>query len=118
MQAVFHHGHSLMVDYTPGSAVAAGDVVVIGDKPYVAHRDLPANELGALAAGGGVYKGVAAGNYAPGEAVYWNDTANKFTQAVGGHPHFGYIVPNSNPAADGDVVYVEHAPNGSATAAE
>lgn len=117
MQAVFVHGSPLMVDYTPSSDVAAGDVVIIGAKPYVAHRDIPANALGAVAAAGGVYRMVAAGNYGPGELAYFNDTANKITQAVGSHKHFGFIVPSSDPASDGAEVLVEHAPNGTATAA-
>lgn len=116
-QATYRHGDPVMVDYTPGAAVAAGDVVVIGDKPYVAHRDIEANRLGAVASEGGVYRLTAAGNYAPGDKVYWDDTNNKITTGVGSHPHFGFIVPSSDPAADGDDVDVEHRPDGTATAA-
>lgn len=36
------------VDYTPGSAVTAGDVVVQGELIGVAPSDIAANELGAL----------------------------------------------------------------------
>ena len=115
-QATLVHGKPLMVDYTPGSAVSAGDVVVIGAIPYVAHTDIPANTLGAVAAHGGVYDLTAAGNYAPGAKVYWNDSANKITTATGSHPHFGYIVPSSDPAGDGSSVRVEHRPDGTATA--
>lgn len=117
MQAQFYQGTPLMLDYTPSGAVNAGDVVVIGGRPYVAHTDIAANQLGAVSAGGGVYVCTAAGNYAPGTKVYWNDSTNKITTAVGSHPHFGWIVPSSDPAADGDPVIVQHAPDGSATAA-
>ena len=37
------------VDYTPGSAVTAGDVVVQGDLVGVAKLDIAANRQGALA---------------------------------------------------------------------
>jgi predicted RecA/RadA family phage recombinase len=40
------------VDYTPGSAVAAGDVVVQADLVGVACLDIEANKLGALAVSG------------------------------------------------------------------
>lgn len=44
-----HEGFT--IDYTPTSAVAAGDVVVIGGRlTGVAHNDIPANTLGALTA--------------------------------------------------------------------
>jgi predicted RecA/RadA family phage recombinase len=115
---IFHQGHPLMVDYTPSGAVAAGDVVVISGRPYVAHNAIAANTLGALAMEGGVYKGIAAGNYAPGQKVYWNASTGKITTAVGSHPHFGWIVPSSDPGADEDPVVVLHAPDGTATASE
>ena len=51
MAAVFVHDGS-SIDYTPGAAVAAGDVVVQGDLVGVAKLDIPANVLGALAVTG------------------------------------------------------------------
>ncbi|HNO80357.1 MAG TPA: DUF2190 family protein [Phycisphaerae bacterium] len=45
-----HDGNS--IDYTPGSAVAAGAVVVQGELVGVAKVDIPANGLGALALSG------------------------------------------------------------------
>jgi len=36
------------LDYTPGAAIAAGDVVVQGDLVGVAKRPIAANELGAI----------------------------------------------------------------------
>ncbi len=36
------------IDYTPGAAVGAGDVVVLNDLIGVAKRDIPANTLGSL----------------------------------------------------------------------
>lgn len=40
------------LDYTPVSAVAAGDVVVLGSMVCVADAAIPANTLGAVACGG------------------------------------------------------------------
>ena len=40
------------IDYTPGSAVTAGDVVVQSDLVGIAKLDIAANALGALAVAG------------------------------------------------------------------
>jgi predicted RecA/RadA family phage recombinase len=68
------------IDYTPGSAVSAGDVVVQGDLVGVAKVPIPAGHAGALAvdgvfdfakeADGGV-------TFAVGSLAYW-DAVNKF----------------------------------------
>ena len=63
------------IDYTPGAAVAAGDVVVQGDLVGVAKQPIAANALGALAVSGvfdfpkatGAGSGIAAG-----ATVYWD----------------------------------------------
>ncbi len=44
----FHHGGPHMVDYTPTTDVVAGQVVLLGNNLCVSHRDIKANELGAL----------------------------------------------------------------------
>lgn len=110
-EAQFLHGYPLMVDHTPGSAVAAGQVVVVSNTPYVAHLDIAANKLGALAARGGVYKGAAAAAVATkGIKIYWDDTANEFTATATGNKHFGF---SAGASYDGDAfVNVEHAPLG------
>ena len=63
------------IDYTPGAAVAAGDVVVQGDLIGVAKRPIAANELGALAVEG-VFdfpKATGGGSaIATGVNVYWD----------------------------------------------
>lgn len=72
-----HDGDS--IDYTPGSNVAAGDVVVQGDLVGMAKRDIVANALGALAVTGvfDVPKAIGAGTaIASGAKVYW-DAADK-----------------------------------------
>lgn len=85
-EAEFIHGTTTMVDHTPGSAVAAGTIIVVGDETRIAHADLAADELGALAAptGDGVYrvpKATGASTaIAAGVKVYWDDTANVATE--------------------------------------
>ena len=72
--ATFRH-EGAAIDYTPGAAVAAGDVVVQGDLIGVANIDIPANTLGALAVEGvfdfpkatGVGTAISAG-----ATVYWD----------------------------------------------
>jgi predicted RecA/RadA family phage recombinase len=116
--ATFVHGNPLMVDYTPSANVDVGDVVVVGGVPHVAHVAIPNGVKGAVSARNGVYRLTAAGNYSPGNKVYWNATASKITTGVGSHPHFGFIAPSSDPSGDGQPVDVIHVPDGSATSAE
>lgn len=108
--AIFKHGTPRMVDYTPGSAVTGGSVVVIGDLPLVAHRDIAASEKGALAAGGGVYEATADAAIAAGKKVYWDDTNNKVTETSTSNKVFGYLVDDTTASADGDTVSVLHVP--------
>ena len=83
------------VDYTPSSAVAAGDVVVQGDLAGVAPRPIAANTLGALAVGGvfefpkatGTGKAIAAG-----KKVYWDATNKQATETSSGNTFLGKTV--------------------------
>lgn len=109
-EAKMEHGDPLKVDHTPSVDVAAGEVVVLGAVPFVAHVPIPANTKGALAAGGGVYRGTPAAAIAGGVKVYWDDTANQFTATATSNSHFGYAVPDgSNGTTHVDVI---HAPAG------
>jgi len=96
MDATFVHGDPLMVDHTPGSAVSAGDVVVLADTVRIAHRDIAANELGALAAEGGVYEvPKAAGGstaIADGKKVYWDAGNSVITATASTHKVIGETV--------------------------
>jgi predicted RecA/RadA family phage recombinase len=60
------------IDYTPVSAVAAGDVVMIGSIPTIATAAIAAGALGSVATSGifDVLKG--AETYTAGDAVYWD----------------------------------------------
>lgn len=60
------------VDYTPGSAVAAGAVVVVGTFPLVATSAIPAGKKGALAAKGVFKFPKTTDTFTAGDAVYWD----------------------------------------------
>lgn len=72
MEAIFIQD-GLSIDYTPVSAVSAGDVVVVGTIPGVAKSDIAAAALGAIALTGvfDVLKG--SETYTMGDAVYWDE---------------------------------------------
>jgi predicted RecA/RadA family phage recombinase len=74
MEATFVSGCPVMVDYTPGSAVEVGDIVVAGNGVRIAHADIAASALGAMAAGGGVYDIVKSADYGytDGDDVFWD----------------------------------------------
>jgi len=81
------------IDYTPGGAVPAGEVVVQGDIVAVAKRPIAANEPGALDVEG-VYDfakntGVA---YTVGQILYWDDTNNVVTATASGNKQIGKVV--------------------------
>lgn len=63
------------VDYTPGTAIPAGSVVVQGDLVGIVKHDIPANKLGAISVEGvfDIEKD-AATVFAAGDKVYWDAT--------------------------------------------
>jgi predicted RecA/RadA family phage recombinase len=64
------------LDYTPGSAVASGDIVVIGSLVGVAASDIAANKLGAVAIEGVAEMPCASGaTGAQGSAINWYATS-------------------------------------------
>ncbi len=67
------------VDYTPSSAVAVGDVVVLGDLFCVAEQSIAANVKGALSTKGGYILPKASGAISQGVIVYWDATAGNIT---------------------------------------
>ena len=74
------------VDYTPGSAVAAGEVVVQNDLVGVAPVPIPANTQGALAVEGvhAFPKATGGGTaIAAGVTCYWHSTVANATSAGG-----------------------------------
>lgn len=87
-KAQYLHGEPVMIDFPNGTnAVAAGDVLTASNSVRIAHSDIAASALGALADGGGVYSIAASGSNGggvpipDGNLVRW-DATNGF--AVGG----------------------------------
>ena len=67
------------VDYTPSSAVAVGDVVVLNDLFCVAELPIAANRKGALSTEGGYILPKASGAIGQGAIVYWDATNGNIT---------------------------------------
>jgi predicted RecA/RadA family phage recombinase len=113
-KAIYVSGTPDVIDYTPGADVAAGDVVVLGNRPYVAHQAIPANTLGSLAAGGCVYDlikdGTSGPNITQGQEVFWITGSTLATNVAGTNPHFGPAVAAAG--ASVDRVRTLHAPVG------
>ncbi|MBK9128186.1 MAG: DUF2190 family protein [Phycisphaerales bacterium] len=100
-QAVFRHDGT-SIDYTPGSAVAAGDVIVQGELVGVAKIPIAANTLGALAVDGVFDFAKATGGgsaITAGANVYWDNTNKVATTTASGNKLIGKCV---KAAADGD----------------
>lgn len=110
-EVTYKHGNNVVfVDYTPGSDVSSGQVVVVNDVPLIAHRDITANKLGALAVTGGVYTCTGDGAIGSGKKVYWDNTNNKVTTTSSGNKVFGLTV--SACSGDGSTCDVLHMPVG------
>lgn len=79
MAVKYVHGYTVPEPYTPEAAVAAGDVVVVGDECRIAHLDIAAGALGSLhlPSGTAIYtapKSTGSGHaLADGATVYWDD---------------------------------------------
>jgi predicted RecA/RadA family phage recombinase len=91
-QATYVHEGEL-IDYTPGSAVAAGEVVVQGELVGVVARPLAAGEAGAILVWGvfdfAKNTGVA---YTVGTILYWDDTNNVVTATATGNKQIGKTI--------------------------
>ncbi len=79
------------LDYTPGAAVAAGDVVVATDRVFVAPRAIAANTLGSVATRG-VFRllKTTAEAWTFGQRLYWNAGTSRVTTTVGTNKVIGY----------------------------
>ena len=91
-------GNCLTIDYTPGSAVTAGTVVVQNDLIGVAGKNIDANDLGDLQIIGpqGVWifpKSTGTGTaLAVGQVVYWDAGNTVVTTTAGAHKILGKVV--------------------------
>jgi predicted RecA/RadA family phage recombinase len=109
-EASFKHGKPRMVEHTPSGAVAAGDVVVTGSTPRVAHNDIATGELGYLAASGGIYEMTGDDTLAADLPVYWDASESKVsaTDDSGTNVFFGFTVTECED--DGEPCLVRHNP--------
>lgn len=90
------------IDYTPSTAVAAGDVIVMGTIIGIASYDIAANTLGALAVCGVFDMPKASGAITPGAAVYWDNTNKNITTTATGNTVAGVAIATAG-AADSTV---------------
>jgi len=72
------------LDYTPGSAVEAGDVVISNDQAGVVQTDLAANELGSIRVRGVVEFKKDASAISAGDPVYWDNDGTEAGGTTGG----------------------------------
>jgi predicted RecA/RadA family phage recombinase len=72
-----------VVDYTPGTAVTAGDVILLGTIPCIAPADIAASALGSLAISGVWKVPQKAEIISAGDSVYWDATGNPVTGTTG-----------------------------------
>lgn len=107
--ATFRHGDPVMVDYTAGANITAGDFVAIGSLMGIAHVDIANGTLGALALGGGVYDCAVASNYAAGTKIYKAAGNTILTNTATNNALVGFTVEAA--AAANAVVKVLHMPN-------
>lgn len=75
MQAIYKQ-EGVSIDHTPASAISAGDVVIVNGVPYIAKRDIAANETGALDCEGVFDIVKITGAIAKGDDVYWDAVGN------------------------------------------
>ena len=93
MYATFVHDGDA-IDYTPGSNVAAGDVVVLLDLVGIARQPIAANQAGALAVRGVFDVAKGGGSILAGATLFWDPT-NKIAVTnsnSGTYPRLGNAV--------------------------
>lgn len=98
------HSSDGAIDYTPGSAVTAGDVVVLGSTVCIAETDIAANALGALATSGVFKVPKITGVNAVGTLIYWDPAGDPVggtagtgaaTSTAGSLKQLGYVAKAS-----------------------
>lgn len=107
-----HGGGASMVPHTPVADVVAGTVIEVGGEVRIAHVDLPANELGNVAAPCGnvtyrVAKTAGVGEaIADGTKLYNDDAADVGTATAGALKQLGVTVGDAGD--DDEFVYFRH----------
>lgn len=80
-----------VIDYTAGSAISSGDVVVLGEVVSVALGDIANGDTGSVAVEG-VFELDCLGTdvVAIGDVLYWDDTNNRLTKTASTHKCAGF----------------------------
>lgn len=92
MESIFR-SEGVTVPHTPASAVAAGQVVILGGVVHIAPRAIAAGELGSLVvdANAEFAKGTEVGDVgAVGDLWYWDASENQATVTTSGNTLIGY----------------------------
>lgn len=105
LSAVFYQSNQVRLDWTPGSAVANGDIVDMGNQAGVctSPEGIAATKLGSLAVDGifKVKKAVSGGvTFANGADVYWNTST--LTAVAGAGANIIRLGMASEAAVDAD----------------
>ncbi len=122
--ANFKSGKPIMAKHVETGTHSAGDVVVIGSTPFIAHVAVPSYTGGtltdALSCQGGIYTMTSDGTGVIGQDAYFNTSTSKVTATSVGNVHIGVFVAGplgdlagAGPASDADLADVLHAPNSS-----
>jgi predicted RecA/RadA family phage recombinase len=102
--ATRYQSSSSDIDYTPGSAVVAGDVIVLGSVVGIATQDIAANAKGSLALEGVFKVPKITGANAVGTLIYWDPAGDPVggtsgtgaaTSTAGSLKQLGYVAEAS-----------------------
>lgn len=109
--AAYRNGYPIMVDYTAGADIVAGEMVLLGNTTGlamgVAHQAIANGDTGSLAVGGGVYDCMVASNYAAWTTVYKPSANAILTTTSTNNALFGYTVEAAG-AANAIVKVLHH----------
>lgn len=111
MQAKFERGCPLMLPYTPGADIAAGEVVTVGDTLCIAHSAIASGVPGSVAVFGGVYTFTSGAALSAGAKCYWDNTAKKVAATAGSgsvNKLLGRVAPGDSAAGADESVEVIH----------
>lgn len=81
--ALLYQGDDDCLDYTPGSAVTAGDIVVLGGIALFAPRDIAASALGALKNEAMIKVPKKTGAVSQGDPIFWDPAGDPVTGTAG-----------------------------------
>src|SRR4051794_27698363 len=93
-QAIFRQEGDA-IDYTPGSAVTGGDVVVQNLLPGMARADIAASALGSLGIDGVFEFLKDSSTFAVGQKVYWDDANDQATRNSYGNTCLGICIKSA-----------------------